>query len=245
MIKKDRPNRIDRTDIYKKDNKYFLSVYKVDPRYKAKLDKLADEVWEYVFGMLVESMSKDGLLILNKNDITNKFGDLDKIVIPEDEYSDYTDLQLIEENIYHYLFRMIKDKTIAMDYVFKAKCPRNFELSMGIFRNESCWVQQNSNEIKEMINVYKSKHSSDASSIKEYKAILKILQDVYVSFINGKDTHSLDKSDIINYATSFGSDIDKAKALDLVIAVELELKKFKLRLDRKGNGIEIRNWYSI
>lgn len=75
MIKKDRPNRIDRTNIYTKDNKYFLSVYKVDPSYKARLDKLADEVWEYVFGMLVESMSKDGLLMLNKNDITKKFGD--------------------------------------------------------------------------------------------------------------------------------------------------------------------------
>lgn len=237
MINKDRHNRS------LKDNKYFVSVYKIDPRYRARLDKIADEVWEYVLGILVDSMSKDRLLILNKDDITNKFGALDKIVIPEDEYSEYGDLELIEENIYRYLFGMIKDKTIAMDYVFKAKCPRPFELSMGIFRNESRWIQQNSSEIKEKINVYKSKHSGDGANIKEYNVTLKILNDVYASFINGKDTHSLAKSDIINYATSFGG-VDRAKALDLVIAVELGLKKLKLRLDKKGNGIEIRNWYS-
>lgn len=169
-----------------KDNKYFVGAYKVDPSYKARLDKLADEVWEYVLGILVDSISKDRLLILNKDDIVRKFGDLDKLVIPENEYSEYggSDLQLIEENIYRYLFGMIKDKTIGMGYVFKAKCPKPFELSMGIFRNESCWVQRNSNEIKEMINVYKSKTSSN---VKVYNDTLKVLNDVYVSFINGND----------------------------------------------------------
>lgn len=227
-----------------KDNKYFVGVYKVDPSYKARLDKLADEVWEYVLGMIVDTMVKDGLLILNKNDIVNKFGDLDKLVIPENEYSEYggSDLQLIEENIYRYLFGIIKDKTTDMEYVFKAKCPKPFELSMGIFRNKDCWVQRNSNEIKEMINVYKSKTSGN---VKVYNATLKVLNDVYVSFINGKDMHSLESSDIINYATSYGirDKIDKSEALNLKIAVELELKKLKLRLDRKGNCIEVRNWY--
>lgn len=80
-----------------KDNKYFVGVYKVDPSYKARLDKLADGVWEYVLGMIVDTISKDGLLVLNKDDIVNKFGDLDKLVIPENEYSEYgSDLQLIE-----------------------------------------------------------------------------------------------------------------------------------------------------
>ena len=227
MIKNDRPNRI---DMYTKDSKYFLSVYKVDPSYRPRLDKLADGVWEYVLGVLVDSMSKDRLLILNKDDITKKFGALDKLVIPENEYSEYgSDLQLIEENIYRYLFGMIKDKTIGMGYVFKAKCPRPFELSMGIFRNKACWVQRNSNEIKEMINDYKSKPESGISNVKAYNATLKILNDVYVSFINGKDMHSLD--------------VDRSEALNLVIAVELELKKLKLRLDKKGNCTEIRNWY--
>ena len=85
MIDKSRHSRLGRNT---KDNKYFVGVYKVDPSYKDRLDKLADEVWEYVLGVLVDSMSKDRLLILNKNDITKKFGDLDKLVIPENEYSD-------------------------------------------------------------------------------------------------------------------------------------------------------------
>ena len=197
--------------------------------------------------MLVDSISKDRLLILNKDDIVRKFGDLDKLVIPENEYSEYggSDLQLIEENIYRYLFGMIKDKTIAMEYVFKAKCPTNFELSMGIFRNKACWVQQNSKEIKEMINAYKNKPESEVSNIKAYNTALKILNDVYVSFINGKDMHSLDRDDIVNYALSYSSrdKLDRSEALNLVIAVELGLKKLKLRLDKKGNCTEIRNWY--
>lgn len=137
---------------------------------------------------------------------------------------------------------MIKDKTTDMEYVFKAKCPKPFELSMGIFRNKACWVQRNSNEIKEMINVYKNKPSSN---VKAYNATLKVLNDVYASFINGKDMHSLDNLDIINYAASYDirDRIDKSVALNLVIAVELELKKLKLRLDKKGNCTEIRNWY--
>lgn len=244
MIKKDRPDRIDRTNIYTKDNKYFLSVYKVDPSYKARLDKLADEVWEYVFGMLVESMSKDGLLILNKNDIVGKFGALDKIVIPEDEYSEYGDLQLIEENIYHYLFRMIKDKTIDMDYVFKAKCPRNFELSMGIFRNESCWSLRNYKEVKEIINVYENKPKNELNTLKSF-VIWRVLGDICMSFIDGKDMHSLDNSDIVRRAKYFRErELSREELLDLRIALELELNKFKLRVDKKGNGIEVRNWYS-
>lgn len=49
MIKKDRPSRVNR---YTKDNKYFVNVYKVDPSYRPRLDKLADEVWEYVLGVV-------------------------------------------------------------------------------------------------------------------------------------------------------------------------------------------------
>ena len=242
MIKKDRPSRVNR---FTKDNKYFLSVYKVDTSYKARLDKLADEVWEYVLGVLVDSMSKDRLLILNKDDITNKFGALDKIVIPENEYSEYTDLQLIEENIYRYLFGIIKDKTIAMDYVFKAKCPRPFELSMGIFDSEVCWSVTNSSEVKEMIEVFKNKPKNELHTLKSM-VIYQALSDIYSSFqLDKKDVHSLDNSDIVMYAKRFRErELSREELLDLRIALELELKKFKLRVDKKGNGIEIRNWYS-
>ena len=239
-------NRHKITDRNAKDCRYFIGVYKDDPRYKARLDNLADKVWEYAFGMIVDSMVKDGLLVLNKSDIIKKFGALDRLVIPEGEYSSYSDLPLIEENIYRYLFRMIESKATGIGYTFKAKCPTNFELSMGIFRNESCWIEQNSKEIKEMINAFKNKPEIDTSNIKAYNATLRILNDVYVSFINGKDMHSLDKEDIIKYATSYSirGKVDKSEALDLVIAVELSLKKLKLRVDIKGNCIEIRNWYS-
>lgn len=243
MIKKDRPSRVNR---YTKDNKYFVSVYKVDPSYKARLDKLADEVWEYVLGVLVDSMSKDRLLILNKNDITKKFGALDKIVIPENEYSDYDDLELIEENIYRYLFGMIKDKTTAMDYLFKAKCPRPFELSMGIFDSEVCWAVTNSSEVKEMIEVYKNKLKSEMHTLKSM-VIYQALDSIYSSFLlDRKDMHSIDNSDIVRYSKRFRErELSREELLDLRIALELELKKFKLRVDKKGNGIEIRNWYNV
>lgn len=242
MISKDRPNRVNR---YTKGNKYFVNVYKVDQSYKARLDKLADEVWEYVLGVLVDSMSKDRLLILNKNDITKKFGALDKIVIPENEYSDYDDLELIEENIYRYLFRMIKDKTTAMDYVFKVKCPRPFELSMGIFDSEVCWAVTNSSEVKEMIEVYKNKLKSEMHTLKSM-VIYQALDSIYSSLLDRKDMHSIDNSDIVRYAKRFRErELSREELLDLRIALELELKKFKLRVDKKGNGIEIRNWYNV
>lgn len=191
-------------------------------------------------------MSKNGLLILNKNDITKKFGALDKIVIPENEYSDYDDLELIEENIYRYLFGMIKDKTTAMDYVFKVKCPRPFELSMGIFDSEVCWAVTNSSEVKEMIEVYKNKPKSEMHTLKSM-VIYRALDSIYSSFLlDRKDMHSIDNSDIVSYAKRFRErDLDRTEILDLRIALELELKKFKLRVDKKGNGIEIRNWYNV
>ena len=246
-----------------KTAEYF--VEHMENKYKGALDSLSVDDLSLVVAVIEQDMIRGDkeFVEVDRSGIECRLGELTKLVIPGYEHTDYElgytledfddedeyrdrliETECIRENIYRYILRYIAPKLKENGFGIKVVKVGNAKVELRI--DYTRYKDRLERALGKMKFVYKNKPKNEMRTLKSM-VIYRALDDIYSSFqLDKKDMHSIDNSDIVRYAKRFRErDLDRTELLDLRIALELELKKFKLRVDKKGNGIEIRNWYNV